>query len=116
MLDFYSRESKSIRGSSYSTRTKIGKKCPPFGLAVQADLFLRRIEEYFGTPRSSEGTTPSITANALRKDLRRAYLVEQPFSMDTYYESTEVVQEIFVDDEILDENWDDKVDVEEQFC
>jgi len=73
-MDFRSRGSKSIRGSPSSTRTKIGKKCPPFGLTVQADLYLRRIEEYFGTPRSCGGTNPSSTANALRKDLRRAYL------------------------------------------
>ncbi len=73
-MDFRSRGSKSIRGSPSSTRMKIGKIYPPFGLAVQEELCLRRIEEYFGTPRASEGTTPSSTTNTLRKDLRRAYL------------------------------------------
>ena len=73
-MDFRLRGSKSIRRSPSFTQTKISKKCPPFGLAVLADLCFRTIEEYFGTPRSPESTNPSSTANALRKDFRRAYL------------------------------------------
>ena len=89
-MDFRSRVSKSIRGSSSSTRRKIGKKCPPFGLTVQADLCLRRNEEYLGTPRSCGGTNPSSTANALRKDLRRAYLG----AMHALYEKNTSAKEI----------------------
>ena len=39
---------------------------------------VRRIEEYFGTPRSSEHAATSSTAKALRKDLRRTYLRSVP--------------------------------------
>ena len=74
-MEFRSHGSKSIRGSSSYTRTEIRKKCPPFGLAVQADLQPsedRGVPLYARSP--SAGTTPSSTANALRKELRRAYL------------------------------------------
>ena len=74
-MEFRLRGSKSIRGSSSSTQTKFCKKCPPFGLSVQADLHPWKIGEYLSTPRSSKDTTPSSTDNAHPKDLRRAYLV-----------------------------------------
>ncbi len=73
-MEFRLHGSKSIRGSSSSTQMKFCKKCPPFGLSVQADLHPWKIGEYFTTPRSSKDITPSSTDNAHPKDLRRAYL------------------------------------------
>ncbi len=73
-MKFRLRGSKSIRGSSSSAQTKLCKKCPPFGLSVQADLHLRKIGKYLSTPQSSENTIPSSTDSAHPTDLRRPYL------------------------------------------
>ena len=67
-MDFRWNGCKSIRELSSSRRTEIRKKYRPFGLAVQADLPLWRIGSTRYPRSPSEATTPSSTANALRKD------------------------------------------------